>query len=76
MDLIQMKKKVQKKDDDRNKLIGQRELLLKELKKLGFISVQEAEASGLKLKESILKKEKHYETGVAKFKKEYKHLLL
>ncbi len=75
MNLIQMNKKVQEKENKRQKLIGQKEMKLNELKKLGFKGVEAADKAGRDLRKSLLKMNTHYENGVDKFKELFGHLL-
>lgn len=75
MDLIQAIKKVETKDRERNKLLGQKELLMEGLKDLGFKDVKEAKDVSLKLVQEVSKMNTHYGNGEAKFKKDFGHLL-
>ncbi len=75
MDLIQLKKKVQEKDNARNKLLGQKSMLVDNLKKLGFKTLGEAKKESENLKTKLDKMNTHYMSGVEKFKKEFSHLL-
>lgn len=75
MDLIQLKKKVQEKDNSRNKLLGQKSMLVDNLKKLGFKTLGEAKKESHKIKNKLKKMDSHYKEGVEKFKKDFGHLL-
>lgn len=75
MDLIRLKKKVEQKDKERSKLLGQKELLTKRLVELGFQFTSEAEKAEKLLGKEITKMEEHYNEGVAKFKNKFAHLL-
>ena len=75
MNLIQAKKKVEAKDRERNKLLGQKEMLMEGLKDLGFKSIGEARKAAEALQVTVDKMDKHYKKGVAKFKTDFGHLL-
>jgi len=75
MNLIQMTKLVQEKDNARNKLLGQKSMLVDNLKKLGFKNLGEAKKERTKLKNTLLKMNKLYTKGVEKFKTDFGHLL-
>jgi hypothetical protein len=75
MDLIQMQKKVQEKDNQRNKLLGQQEMLMNGLKDLGFSSIISAKKKSVELTVMVNKMKAHYQKGEEKFKEEYEHLL-
>lgn len=75
MDLIQLKKKVQEKDNARNKLLGQKSMLVDNLKKLGFKTLGEAKKESTSLKNKLGKMDTKYKEGVEKFKESFGHLL-
>jgi len=75
MDLIQLKNKVQEKDNARNKLLGQKSMLVDNLKNLGFDTLADAKTEIVKLEKELAKMNKHYNSGVEEFKKKYAHLL-
>jgi len=75
MDLIQAKKKVEAKDKERNKLLGQKEMLMDGLKELGFKTIDEAKKTSKSLKKTVDKMNTHYDKGVSKFKTQFGHLL-
>lgn len=75
MDLIQMTKKVKDKEKNRNKLLGQKEMLMEGLKDLGFKSIGEAKKASTKLTNEVAKMKAHYNTGEEKFKTDFGHLL-
>ena len=75
MDLIQITRVLKDKEKNRNKLLGQKELLMKGLKDLGFKNLGEAKKSSTKLKNEKIKMNSHYTKGEEKFKKEFEHLL-
>ena len=75
MDLIQMKKMVKDKAKNRDKLLGQKEMLTESLKKLGFKSISEAKKAKTKLHRELTKMEAHYEKGKDTFVDKYEHLL-
>jgi len=75
MNLIQMTKVVKQKEKNRDKLLGQKEMLMKSLKGLGFKNLGEAKKQRTKLKGTLEKMNTHYKNGEVKFKKEFEHLL-
>lgn len=75
MDLAEMIKEVQKKDNERNKLLGQKEMVLTNLKEAGFSSITEAKKEATKMQTNVTKMEKHYDKGKEEFKKKFEHLL-
>ena len=75
MNLIQMTKVLKDKEANRNKLVGQREMLMKTLKKLGFKNLGGAKKKRTQLKNSLAKMDSHYDKGVEKFKTDFGHLL-
>lgn len=76
MNLIQMTKAVKDKEQNRNKLLGQKEMLMEGLKDIGFKSIEEANKTCTKLKSEVLKMESHYNAGEEKFKTDFGHLLV
>ena len=75
MDLIQAIKKVESKDKERNKLLGQREMLMQSLSDLGFENLVHAVKESNKLKDEVEKMNKHYIKGENMFKENFGHLL-
>ena len=75
MDLIQSTKKVKEKENSRNKILGQREMLIDSLKNLGYKTIGEAKKSLAQKKNALIKMETHYNNGEEKFKTEFAHLL-
>lgn len=75
MNLIQAIKKVEEKDKKRNQLLGQKSMLVENLKELGFKTLGEAKKSEQKFKDEVVKMETHYAEGEAKFKEQFSHLL-
>jgi hypothetical protein len=70
-----IKNQLEKKNQERNKLLGQKEMILQSLKDLGFDKPKQAEIEVKKLTKKIDKlKEKHKE-GTELFVKKYKDLL-
>jgi len=70
-----MTKMVNDKDKNRTKLLGQREMLMKSLKKLGFKNLGEAKKISTKIKNELIKMDDHYTKGKTKFIDQYEHLL-
>lgn len=75
MNLIEVQRKVEQKDKKRSKLLGQKEMLMEGLKDLGFKNIGEAKKEGTAIKNEVVKMEKHYKNGEAKFQNKYGHLL-
>ncbi len=75
MNLIQMTKIVNDKEKNRNKLIGQKEMLMEGLKKLGFKNLGEAKKARTKLQNELAKMDEHYAKGKATFIDKFEHLL-
>ncbi|MDP8268293.1 MAG: hypothetical protein P9L97_06140 [Candidatus Tenebribacter davisii] len=75
MDLIQAIKKVESKDKERNKLLGQREMLMQSLNDLGYENIVQAVKISTELKDEVQKMNVHYQKGEDKFKEQFGHLL-
>ncbi|MCP4371991.1 MAG: hypothetical protein GY797_28310 [Deltaproteobacteria bacterium] len=75
MNLIQMTKTVKDKEKLRNKLLGQKEMLMEGLKDLGFKNLGEAKKSRTAKKNELTKMNTHYCKGEEKFKTDFGHLL-
>ncbi len=75
MDLIQMTKAVQAKEKTRNKLLGQKDMLMEGLKDLGFENTGEAKKARTQKKNALVKMNDHYTKGEATFKTKFEHLL-
>jgi len=75
MNLIQMTKMVNDKAKNRDKLLGQKEMLMESLKKLGFKSISEGKKSKTKLTSELAKMEESYAKGEKTFKTKFEHLL-
>lgn len=75
MNLIEVKKQLEKKNQKRNQLLGQKEMLMETLKEKGFTSTKEAKQNITKLKKRKEKLEQKYKDSVANFTTEYKDLL-
>lgn len=75
MNLIQATRKVKEKDKLRNKLIGQKELLMNGLADLGFKTEKEAEKASKVLETTVGKMKIHQTKGEARFMKDFAHLL-
>jgi len=76
MNLIEITKIVKEKDIHRNKLLGQKEMLMKNLAELGFKKISTAETANEKLKNELTKMNQHYTKGKEKFQNDYSHLLI
>jgi len=74
-DIKRIKDLLEKKNQERNKLQGQKEMLLESLKELGFNTTKEAEKEITKLSAKIEKMKSKYQEGVEIFIKKYKDLL-
>ena len=75
MNLIQATKLVKEKEKNRDKLVGQKEMLMKSLKTLGFKSIGEAKKARTQKKNKLVKMNTHYCKGEEAFKKRFEHLL-
>jgi len=75
MNLIEIQKKVEQKDRERNKLLGQKSMLIDNLKKLGFKNLGEAKKKLTALTNEIKKMEKGYQADVATFQEKFEALL-
>lgn len=75
MNLIDAIKKVELKDKERNKILGQKEMLIESLKELGFDTTIDAEKASADMQKVVDKMNKNYENGETKFKKDFSHLL-
>ena len=75
MDLIQAIRKIENKDRERNQRLGQKSMLVEELRALGFKNIEGAEKQGTKLTNEISKMDTQYENGEKEFKKQFGHLL-
>jgi hypothetical protein len=74
-DIKRIKDLLEKKNQERNKLQGQKEMLLESLKELGFNTTKEAEKEITKLSTKIEKMKSKYQEGIEIFIKKYKDLL-
>jgi regulator of replication initiation timing len=74
-DIKRIKDQLEKKNQERSKLQGQKEMLLESLKELGFSTTKEAEKEITKLSTKIEKMKAKYQEGVEIFIKKYKDLL-
>jgi recombinational DNA repair ATPase RecF len=75
MDLEHYKKIVDKKGRERERLIGQKEQLTRQLSDLGFDTIKEAEDYLDELSSEITKMEKQFEKKKLDFEKKYKDKL-
>ena len=75
MDLIQATKILKNKERKREQLLGQKSMLVGQLKEMGFTNIKEAKQE-LAEKEKELKKMKNsYTKGEERFKSKFAHLL-
>ncbi len=75
MNLIEIQRKVEQKDKERNKLLGQKSMLVDNLKKLGFKNLGEAKKRLTAMTRELEKMDKDYQAEMNKFKTKYEHLL-
>lgn len=75
MDLVNAKAILEEKNTRRNRLLGQKEMLLDNLKKIGYKDIKQAEEALKEQKDKISGMRKHYQDGVNKFKQKYGELL-
>jgi hypothetical protein len=75
MDLTTLKSKVEAKDRVRQQLLGQHEMLLDNMRKMGFETIEEMEKSLSELQTENKIMENKYDEGVKIFVEKYKDLL-
>jgi len=75
MNLIEITKIVKEKETNRNRLLGKKDALMDDLKKLGFTKLSKAEIANNKIKDTLTKMRKHYTKGKEKFQEDFNHLL-
>ena len=75
MNLIQITSILKEKEKNRNKLIGQKEMLMESLKDLGFKSIEDAMKVRDNMIKEVKKMEDHFQKGEEKFKSDFGHLL-
>ena len=75
MNLIEIKKQLEKKNQKRNQLLGQKEMLMQTLKEKGFDSIKEAKQNIKKLKRKKEKIEQKYKESTLDFISKYEDLL-
>ncbi len=73
--LVTLKTKLDEAERKQNNLIGQQEVILKNLKELGFSSVDDAEKGLIKLQDQISKMELDLQKGIGIFREKYENLL-
>jgi len=74
VNLIEAQRKVEEKDKERNKLLGEKGVFVDNLKKLGFKTIGEAKKQKTALINETTKMKKHYQNGEAKFINKFGHL--
>jgi DNA repair exonuclease SbcCD ATPase subunit len=74
-DMRFIKTKLEKKDQERNKLLGQKEMILQSLKDLGFETPQQAKIKVKKITDKLEKLKEKQQEGIELFVKKYKDLL-
>ena len=75
IDLVQMKNEIEKKKSKRDKLLGQKDLLLDSLKELGFKTVVSADKAINKMEKEIIKMENNLTKDTEDFEEKYEDLL-
>lgn len=73
--LIKQKKQIEEKKSKRDQLLGQKEMIEKELKKHGFSSLKEAKKNLLKQEEEIDTMDIEFEESLNAFEEKYGDLL-
>lgn len=73
--LLELKKDLEYKKSQRDKLLGKQDMLLSDLKKLGYKNISDAKKALNKMTTSIEKKEIKLDTEISDFEKEYEGLL-
>lgn len=74
-DLLKLKKDLEYKKSQRDKLLGKQDMLMEDLKKLGYKNISDAKKDLSKMVDTINKKEKKLNDEIADFEKEYEGLL-
>lgn len=74
-DIQSIKRKLEQKNQERNKLLGQKEMILNSLKELGFDTPKQAEIELKKLTKKIDKLKEKQQEGIELFVKKYGDLL-
>lgn len=75
MDLIQIAKNLKEKEKRRDQLLGQKSMLLENLKEVGFESLKQAKKTLLLKEQELEKLKKHYKEGEELFITKFKSLL-
>ena len=75
MNLIEIKDVLQKKDQKRNQLLGQKEALITTLKKNNISSLEEGEERIQEMEDNLLSKKEQYKQDLDSFMKKYGPLL-
>jgi len=76
VDLTDIKESLQKKQSERDRLIGKKESLFEQLKDLGFNSLKDSESAMDKLEIEINEEEKILKKDTAIFQKKFGELLI
>lgn len=74
-DMQSIKNQLEKKNQERNKVLGQKEMILQSLKDLGFETPQQAKDKVKKVKDKLEKLKEKRQEGMELFVKKYKDLL-
>lgn len=74
-DIQSIKNKLEKKDQERNKVLGQKEMILQSLQDLGFETPQQAKIKVKKITDKLEKLKEKRQEGIELFVKKYKDLL-
>jgi len=72
MDIIKIKTQLDGKKAERNKLLGQKEMLIDRLKDLGYSSIKVAKKSILKMENDIERMENDLQEKMEDFENKYK----
>ena len=74
-ELKRIKDHLEKKNQEKNRLLGQKEMLMNSLKELGFNSIKDAEVELEKLTKKIESEKTKYQEGKELFISKYKDLI-
>ena len=75
MDLIQAAKILKKKERERDQLLGQKNMLINDLKEMGFSNIKEAEKELEEKNKELKKMQSSYKKGEERFISKFKDLL-
>lgn len=75
MDLIEIKEILDEKKAERDRLSGQQDSYMEQLKELGFSTIKSAETALKKMQQTIDTMQEEYEIELEEFESKYKELI-